>query len=918
VDFNGDGEPSWYAGGLYVAHPRMPTPVDPLRYTSVALPTVTLSGCPSCTPRPAAFAVADLNRDGKQDIARVDKWQGQLATYTLSVFLGDGNDGFTKGYTETWVDDPNSPSGFRDFQLALADFDLDGDPDLAILSTFHDANTTVSPPHYEGSLRIRWNTPGALGVSFATETILQSRDLSDASRLIVDDFDRDGDVDIMGTSQYLFSNNSANLRLFRNDRAQTFTVSNIAGSVLDAAADLDRDGWLDYLTYNGAAKVIERSMNNHAGNWTSGTNFASSLDAGTPLAMVVADFDEDGIPDLIAAEGSYASNTSKNLTLHRGRDVSSGTVGAGELIATLPADIRQIGMGDARGDADQDLLLRLSDGSFRFVRNTAQRLAPLPPSTTSSALIEPGAGLSRLGVADSNRDGVDDVFMLNPSGNKLRRALGNGNNGFAPSEFKTLSGPATDFTLGDFNRDGRTDIAYVEPVTGVVRTVTQNDSVYFGWLDTKIADYAGAGFVRAGNGNYNDSTDLLVASNSTGGLRWFLNQADGMSWTTSDRRASYLAMPNGLAVAPHYNTNMIGDTAFACNADATSFEINGYSPINGHDAGLMQTNSALKSTGVCATANLDRDADQELVFVNGNGYLVAWSPLVPGSIIVTRMIDADPQGTVNAIVPVDWNRDGLDDLLVATTQGLYLYMREGVMESWQRHGSITGLSGINAEVKDVATIDVNRDSRPDAVFLAADGLHVAYNVSYIVGTAPATAPVTSPASVMPGQQGVALAFGVVNPGRHDEDASIAVTGLRVQFLAAVQSNGAWSPGGALTSSQVQEAVASVSILMDGLVIGTKGTGAVQVDGSLQIDYVAGLGSIVPISADAAKDLQVRVALKPTADSASYQDFFLQHYDSSGGAAVLFGNDPVGRSGTLYYGAHNLVHIGDEIFKDGFD
>lgn len=910
ADFNGDGQPSWYAGGLTIAHPKAPTPLDPLHYASVALPAVTLNVCPSCQAVPMAFAVGDVNRDGKPDIMRLDEWQGQTYAFTLSVFLGDGADGFTQGWRYDWESNPGYDSGPRYFQVALADFDLDGDLDLVMLSTYDTINDTVSPRREEGSLRIRWNAGTG---SFTSETVLQARDFSWKSQLLVGDFDRDGDIDITVDNATVYSNDvnyTVTTKFFSNDRAQSFTASGRNYFLMPLAlADINRDGWLDYV-YDGAGGVAWLN-NNRSGSWDNAKTFAS-VDGRRPLAIAVADFDEDGLPDLMAAEGSYNLGTSRNLAFHRG--LANGTTDSGTILATLPSDILQIGVGDARGDADQDLLLRLDDRSFRFVRNTAQRLSV---DASGTYPVEPLAGISRLGVADSNRDGKDDVFALDPAGHKLRRLLGNGND-FEASEFKTLSGAATDFALGDFNRDGRPDFAYVEPTAGVVRTVMQNDSIYFGWTDSKIADYAGAALIRAGNGNYNGSTDLAVGSNSSGGLRWFNNQADATSWAASDRRASYAAMPTGLALVPRYNGNPIGDSVFACNADAGSVQANGYSPYFGHDAQLTVVNTAQTSAGICATANLDGDADPELVFVDGEGNLAWWSPQASGTGIsgIVWASMGSSFGQISAIAPVDWNRDGLDDLLVATTNaGLFVLTREGVADAWVRHP----LNGGNTAVTDVVAIDANRDGRPDAVFADPNGLRLVYNRSGIVKGTTAAVPAPSPASVTPGQSGTALAFKVVNPGRMEEDASVALTGLRVKFLSAVQNGASWTIGPALAASQVQQAVTSVSVTMDGLVIGTAGTAAVQADGSLQVDYNAVLGHVVPIAADAAKDVQVRVNLKPGAGSASYTDFFLQHSLSAGGAAVLVGSDPVGRSGDVAWTTTNRVHISsDVIFKNGFD
>ena len=909
VDFNGDGQTSWYAGGRQVAVAQTPTPFDPNRYGNLALPAVSLPVCPSCTPRYRAFAVGDVNRDGKPDIVRLNEWVGQSFTFTLQVFHGDGDNSFTAAWREDFVDNPSFNSGSHYFQMALADFDRDGDLDLALLTTYNFTNTSVSPWLDAGHLRIRWNT---LNGQFGTQTVVQSQHFTDNSNLYVQDLEQDGDADILVNFRSTWAANNTytpSSVFFTNTGDGTFSVRNESRQEFwspAGIADLNRDAFPDFLYFNvnGLAWI----PNNRAGAYGGGIGYGTAVPEEGDLAM--ADFDEDGLIDLISGETIGGQNA---LVLRRG--LGNTTLAAAQTIAILPSEVVQMGVGDARGDADADVLLRLANGTFQLARNQAQRL---DPSRATSQVATSQTGLSKLAVADFNRDGVDDLLALQPAGTRAYLATGTTGGGFNPAEFKILSSGASDMAVGDFNRDGKADYAYVAPGSGQVRIVSQIDNIFFSWTDASIGTYPGASLIQAGSAFINDAkTDLVVSSNSSGGLLWFLNPGSAAAWNTTSPVTTLDPIPQGLTLIPHYRG--FGDAAMSCAANGLAFYVRGYSNVLGwfESASLLQVQS-IQQTGVCVAVNIDNDLEKELVFVSGNGRLVWWNP-ESNPIVTTTTIDNSVPGLVNAIAAVDWNVDGLNDLLVATSEGLYLYAREGLAEEWVRRqlyaDSLLGAT-------DVVAIDVNRDRRPDAAFINGGTVRVLPNSSRIVAADVASYPAGTPLMLTPGANGTAFEIAIVNPGRFDEDARIAVKSTRVVFNKAVLSGGIWSKGAAMTRAEVEQAVASVSIRMDGLVIGTSGTTLVAADGSLQINYNSVLGNLVPIPPGESKQLTAVVTLKPTAASASYTNFYLSHVGTPGLAQVLHGTEAIGRTDAFGGEASNRVSFDpvmqDQMFKNGFE
>jgi hypothetical protein len=751
---------------------------------------------------------------------------------------------------------------------------------------------------------------------------VQSQHFGDNSVLLVDDFDRDGDLDIFvnfSTTWTPEDTYSWTNRFFTNGGSGTFTASNDASFNGPLQFfDWNRDGWPDYLYLdhdgNGGTAVRVRA-NNREGGFLGWNNLMTGLLSRSPYPVHVGDFNEDGFPDVVTAEGN-AHGSSPRLVLRLSG--VGGALGEPLILTTFASDILHIGVGDARGDADTDLLLRLSNGSYRLVRNQAQRLRPARDASTVAASI---SGLSKLAVADLNRDGVDDLLALQPGGPRLHWIPGNGSGGFAASEFKILASGPSDFAVADFNRDGRLDFAYVAPGSGQVRTVTQTDGVYFTWTDSKIADYAGAALIEAGNAiNYNGTTDLLVASNSSGGMSWFRNIGGAQSWTATPVVASQDPIPQGLALSPLYIG--YGDAGFTCASDGIALHINGYSNVLGwfRSARLLQVES-VPQTGACTSVDLDNDAEREIVFVSGDGRLVSWKP-EDSDIVTTVTIAQSVPGQVNAIAAVDWNRDGLNDLLVATTQGLYLYAREGLEEAWvEREFYLDPDLGVT----DVVESDVYLAHRPYAAFIHGNAVRLLRNASLIAEPSTTTYPAGRPLVLQPGQSGLALSIPVTNPGRFAEDASIAVVGSNVRFSKALlQVGGSWSTGALMTKAEVEEAVASISLLVDGQVVGTTGTAAVDANGSMTISYASPLGAVVPIAPGETRPMSLRVNLKPTAGNASYSSFVLGiNQNGPAIARVLHAGQPTGRIGSFNWGASTLVSIElppqvDALFKHGFE
>jgi hypothetical protein len=157
-----------------------------------------------------------------------------------------------------------------------------------------------------------------------------------------------------------------------------------------------------------------------------------------PRALAAADFDEDGVPDLVSG---YAANGAGIVTLHRGnvdaifpntpdakRRKAAGRFSDSPFLAaarvfTAPAAPEFLHTGDFDTDGHSDVLVATKGGGALFLRGDgkgrlhAGERAELPPTSTtnqSSARAVATAGATAALAMRLNMDGRDDLVMLRP------------------------------------------------------------------------------------------------------------------------------------------------------------------------------------------------------------------------------------------------------------------------------------------------------------------------------------------------------------------------------------------------------------------------------------------------------------------------------------------------------------------------
>ncbi len=646
------------------------------------------------------LAVADLDRDGDLDVAAT---AGLEAGGAVAVALN------ADGLGTSWTSETVDTSFTRAFWVVTGDIDGDGVADLAG-SAFGDDDVLGGVAWWrrepgDGTWTrnvVAWPVPRAGAVALC-------------------DFDRDGDLDLAGTSS---SGVLDSVAWWENGSWAARPVAAGLGALSLEAADLDRDGDCDLL-YGALANDSAGWLENRDGVGDTWTVRPLPLVADGAFAFVPGDLDRDGDPDValaLATPGELA--VFANLTIHRDA-VFPDLVGLG-----LGGATRSLATGDLDGDGDDDLLGGSSSLPDLLWWENQGAAASWAKESIDDAFVA-----RAVAVADLDDDLRNDAIAAGPAGLHWWRSY---EGTWTEYPLATDIASPGGVLVGDLDRDGDLDLVLASQTGGVSWLENTRDAVDFPESDIATPFLADSKALALADLDRDGDLDLVVGM--LAGISWYRNDlSSGGGFAAAASIAADLGQPRSVALGDFDRDGDLDVAAVEASDGTASWWANLAGDASAWGA-AQPIAAGVDEPRVLVLADFDLDGDLDVALGAENGTthasFAAWYENAGFGLNWTAHTISTSALQPNALLAPDLDGDGDADLAFGGLAGAPVWLPN-------RGGQAGVATAVTAPLQlppgardDVLAIDVTHLGRPfDA---DARALEVALRF-----TDPALAPLTS-------------------------------------------------------------------------------------------------------------------------------------------------------------------------------
>jgi hypothetical protein len=391
---------------------------------------------------PIGIAAADFDNDGDIDLAVANnRAQGG----TISILVNKGNGSFAAPV--------NFPAGQTPYKITVAKINNDNLPDIVVANEGEKMNILFNGGNNNFSNRV--------------EKVVQSVVWGGDANANVEaaDIDNDNDNDILYSSSLTWDGNTAQIALFRNLGNGTFAavqLINLAvftgGAVDMDVADLNGDGWKDIVGANFSGRIgdgYQVVLNNGSGNFLS----AVAKPAGqSTYTLTTADINNDHKIDVITCDWY-----SLQVTIHKNNGNAAFSIPA--LFNGNNATAGSLDAADIDGDGDLDVVSSASSIAAVGVTVTVEKNNGNGTFTKGVAYSIRGGGVHAK-FRDLNGDGKPDLLFATAISSPpydFHTAINKGDGTFGPRQTWSMNACGwNDIEAVDLDNDSDLDVVITE------------------------------------------------------------------------------------------------------------------------------------------------------------------------------------------------------------------------------------------------------------------------------------------------------------------------------------------------------------------------------------------------------------------------------------------------------------------------
>jgi hypothetical protein len=443
-DFNGDGMID-----MAVANVLSSSVSVLLNTTAPGAETPSFSGTDFTTgTNPNSVSIGDFNGDGMVDMAVTNH-----GSNTVSVLLNTTAPGSA---TPTFSAKADFLTGHEPYSVALGDFNGDGKDDMAVANYGSDSVVSVF---------INTTAPGATTPTFSARTDFTPG--SGPYSVSIGDFTGDGKIDMAvanvgSTYISVFLNTTTPGSTTPTFSTKTdFTTGIMPTSV--SIEDFNGDGKCDMAVANAGSNTVSVLFNTTSPGSATPT-FSAKTDFGTgayPCSISSGDFNGDGKSDMAIVNCDSSSVSVLLNTTTMGVATPSFSAKTDFTTGSMPIFVS---MGDFNGDGKSDMAVAnyTSNTVSVFLNTTAP--GATTPTFSAKTDFTTGTYPNSVSIGDFNGDGKNDMAVANHYSKTVSVFLNTTPPGAATPSFSaktdfTTGGMTFSVSIGDFNGDGKNDMA---------------------------------------------------------------------------------------------------------------------------------------------------------------------------------------------------------------------------------------------------------------------------------------------------------------------------------------------------------------------------------------------------------------------------------------------------------------------------